>query len=274
MTAPSLDPRIHAYREEIADIALAEKIALPHYVEPVKRSIRSGLADLRTEASDDAELGSQLLYGERFALLDEQDGWAWGYGLHDNFVGFVRTESLAPAFDTTHMIATSSTMLAGKISIELGMGSFVAGTQGGDRLVTADGAIPISDVLPIDAPLDDPVAAAEMLIGAPYLLGGRSVRGIDCSGIVQLSLRLAGHSILRDSDMQQASVGAELAPEQASMRGDLIFFPQHVGMMVDDERLIHASAHTGTVCVEPLVDVAARIGETHETPILARRRIA
>ncbi|MEO1168275.1 MAG: NlpC/P60 family protein [Pseudomonadota bacterium] len=276
-TAAGLDPRIHAFRHEIADIALAEKIALPHYVKPVMRTIGAAIADLRVDPSDTSELGSQLLYGEEFALLDFEDGWAWGYGLHDHFVGFVRQEALAPGVDATHIVSALKTQIAdaanGAEPVTLYMGSRVAGRPVDKSLVTDRGSIPMDDVSPIDSIVDDPAAVAERLIGASYLLGGRSVEGIDCSGLVQLAFAFGGHSFQRDSDLQLATVGVELDAAATLQRGDLVFFPDHVGVMADTETLLHASGHNGAVCTEELADVVARISQEHDTPILGRRRL-
>ncbi|QLC26744.1 C40 family peptidase [Parasphingopyxis algicola] len=277
-TTVDLDPRIHAYRDDIADIALADRIALPHYVAPVARRIGLSVANLHADPSETSELGSQLLYGEGFALLDTVDGWAWGYGLHDHFVGFVRKDALIPDGEATHIVSAISTSLAlaqaDNAPSTLFMGSRVAGTAEGDCLMTETGSIALADARAIDEAASDPVAIAEMLIDTPYLLGGRSANGIDCSGLVQLSLGMAGHRVQRDSDLQQASAG-DILPDGAELRrGDLVFFPEHVGLMVDSETLIHASGHNGKTCTEPLADVIARIAEKHDEPVLARRRIA
>lgn len=267
----TLDPRIHAYRNDIADIALADRIALPHYVEPVMRQIGLPIANLYAEPSETSELGSQLLQGEGFALLEAEDGWAWGYGLHDHFVGFVRKDALVAPHETTHIVSAVSTLLDG--SVPLYMGSRIAGTVDGDMFVTNHGSIPVQDIRPVDETISDPVTVAEALVGAPYLLGGRSAAGIDCSGLVQLSLAMAGHRVQRDSDLQQATIGDMLPDNAPLQRGDLVFFPEHVGLMVDGETLIHASGRNGKVCTEALSDVVTRIGENHEQPVLARRRV-
>ncbi|MEM8697406.1 MAG: NlpC/P60 family protein [Pseudomonadota bacterium] len=277
-TAPGLDPRIHAYRDDIADIALADRISLPHYVAPVMRQVGLAIADLRTDPSDASELGSQLLHGEPFALLDTVEDWAWGYGQHDHFVGFIRKTTLIRPQPATHIVTALSSAVepanANEASTTLFMGSRLSGKPEDDRLIMPNGSIALTDARPIDARADDPIAIAEMFIEAPYLLGGRSVAGIDCSGLVQISLAMAGHRVERDSDLQQASIGDALPVNADLRRGDLVFFPEHVGMMIDGETLIHASGHNGRVCTEPLADVAARIGEIHEIAILARRRIA
>ena len=143
-------------------------------------------------------------------------------------------------------------------------GAFVAG---------AGGFVHARHVGSIDAFESDPVAVAERLIGLPYLWGGRGAVGIDCSGLVQVALGLCGIRCPRDSD-QQRVLGCEIAADQPLRRGDLIVFPGHVGLMADEERLIHANAHWMAVTVEPLADVVARLAPDHAEPILARRRLA
>ncbi len=265
---------MHAIRGDIADIALADRIALPHYVAPVMRQACVSVTDLRCDPDDDAELGSQLLFGERFAWLDTVNDWAWGYGVHDHFVGFVRKDALAAVTEPTHIVSAVSTPVANGSAEMLHMGSAVSGNVAGDTLQLADGAVALSDVRPIGSIVDDPVAVAEMFSGAPYLLGGRSGAGIDCSGLVQIALAMAGHAVQRDSDMQQDSIGELLLSDAHLERGDLIFFPEHVGLMVDPTDMIHATGHAGAVVTEPLANVTARIAKEHDTPVLARRRIA
>jgi hypothetical protein len=264
---PALDPRIHAFRGDCADIALADRLALPHYIAPVERRIAVPVADLRADPSDEAELGSQLLHGERFALLADEDGWAWGYGLHDGFVGFLRPDALGPISEPSHVVAVPRTEGG------LFLASRVGGAIDGDSLVTETGPIPLTDLLPIGKSVDDPVAIAESLIGAPYLLGGRSALGIDCSGIVQIAYGMAGLAVPRDSDLQLAAVGEDISEGNPLKRGDIVFFPAHVGLMTDGETLLHASGHAGRVTTGPLAEAVARIGEKHETPVLAKRRV-
>lgn len=272
-TAKDLDPRIHAIRGDIADIALADRIALPHYVAPVSRSVRVALTDLRMEPDEGSELGSQLLFGEGFAWLDTVDDWAWGYCEHDHYVGFVRKDALGPPADPTHVVTSVSAELTGNPAVgTLYMGSQIAGELDGDAITTSVGTIPLSSVAPTKNHTDDPAAIAEMFVGSPYLLGGRSSAGIDCSGLVQIALAMAGHQVQRDSDLQQATIGQQLPADADLQRSDLVFFPDHVGMMLDNDRLIHASGDAGAVTVEPLEVVADRIAQQHDTAILARRR--
>ncbi len=211
----------------MADIELAEDIAVSHYVSPVVRELIVKIADLRKKPDVHSTLGSQLLAGERFALLDCPDDWAWGYGLHDRYVGYIRADAL--------------------------------------------GACDENRAKPVIS--DDPLKIALTFLNVPYLWGGRSRQGIDCSGLMQLTLAAGGIAAPRDSDLQQAAVGSEISSGTALRRGDIVFFPDHVGMMVNDRELVHATRHWGKVIIEPLNDVVARIAENHEQPVLAKKRL-
>lgn len=133
----------------------------------------------------------------------------------------------------------------------------------------AETAAPVEPLAMADA-----VAAALGFLDQPYVWGGRGGSGIDCSGLIQRSLATIGIAAPRDSDMQMEALGTELAKDAALQSGDLVFFPGHVGMMVDADRLIHATQKFGRVVIEPLADVVARALEEHGNPILARRRVS
>jgi hypothetical protein len=273
------DPRVHAVRRDIADIALADWIFAPHYAQAEPRLIAQPSTMLRTAPQPDATAGSQLLFGETFHVLDVQGGWAWGYCGHDHYVGYIAADALAAPFVPTHLIAVreapvfSEASIKASVRMTLALGARVEGAMGGDFVETDQGFVHRRHVAPIDATLGDPVSIAERLLGAPYLWGGRGAGGVDCSGLVQIALMLAGHDCPRDSDQQGAALGRELATNEPHARGDLIFFPGHVGLMVDAESLLHANAWWMGVVVEPLEDVLARLRPQHENPLTSARRL-
>lgn len=224
-------------------------------------------------ATPDAEdqVSSEILPGEEFAVLEMSGRWAWGYSRHDHYVGYVEAAALTEAVPGSHLVAVASTSIRQKPDLhspslgELPMGARVGGDETGGFVAAGGGFVSAAQLLRMDAPERDPVAVAERLVGAPYLLGGRTARGIDCSALVQLALGLCGIRAPRDSDQQR--VVGEPAPEGEPQRGDLIFFEGHVGLMMNAERMIHSTRHHGGVVVEPLAAVAAR------TPLLERRRL-
>lgn len=229
-------------------------------------------------SSPQATAVSQLLFGEDFHVLDTAAGWAWGYCDHDHYVGYVRQEALAAPVMATHFVSVREALLFERADIKsaapmpLSLGARLQGEMEGDFLKTASGFVHGRHVAPLGQGLDDIVATAAQLIGAPYLWGGRGAGGVDCSGLVQLALALAGIACPRDSDQQRESVGRELVADEPFQRGDLVFFPGHVGIMVDADTLLHANAWWMAVTSEPLRDVVDRLSPRHEQPVLARRR--
>lgn len=231
--------------------------------------------------SEAATAVSQLLPGERFDVLDISGGWAWGYCAADHYVGYV-PETALNAIDAgcTHIvIATSALLFAGpdikaQVVGAYPVGSRVAGTVDGAFLVLSSGAcLHLRHLVPVDDIAPDPVSVACALNGMPYLWGGRGGGGIDCSGLVQFAFGRAGIAVPRDSDQQRAALGHALPDDEALRRGDIVFFPGHVGLMVDSENLVHANAFAMAVTIDPLSDVVARIAIDHAQPILSRRRM-
>lgn len=220
---------------------------------------------------------SQILLGEDFHVLDISGGWAWGYCGHDHYVGYVPAASLDVPIIPSHIVTAAIAPVFARADIKapavaaLTTGARFVGEPLDGFIAFEGGFIHHRHARPIAGYETDPVAVAERLTGAPYLWGGRSGDGLDCSGLVQMALGLCGIEAPRDSD-QQRTLGIDIAGDLR--RGDLIFFPGHVGFMADAERLIHANAYWMRVVTEPLADVIGRLQNKHEQPVLARRRIA
>jgi hypothetical protein len=276
------DPRTTPIRGDLADIKLAGKLFAPHYAIPV---IRTGIAPV-TEIFEQPDVLSQpvsaLMHGEEFAVLDIAGEWAWGYCLHDDYLGYLKFAGLGDDFVATHIVSAPAALLVTQPSIKAPtlarypMGAqIVCGepSECGKYLTCENGFIPRVQLSEIGKVSGSPADIAESLVGTPYSWGGRSGDAIDCSGLVQLAFAMKGISVPRDADMQQAAAGTELPDDAVLQRGDLVFFPGHVGIMADAENLIHANAHWMAVKVEPLVDAAARFAE-HPVAILAKKRIA
>ena len=248
-------------------------------------------AMIRRQSGKDHEAISELLHGEDFHVLDIVGDWAWGYCGHDGYVGYVPVHALQHRKRTpepTHLVSARAALIfiepdfKSGVMKRLPMGARIAcgeASECGSYLKTGKGFVHVHHVQPIGTKVvfdgsNGTAALAEQLIGAPYLWGGRSGDGLDCSGLVQMILMLTGIAAPRDSDQQLAALGEEIGEGESLRRGDLVFFPNHVGLMVDPERIIHASSHRMQVAIEPLADVAARYAADNEQPVLARKRLS
>lgn len=283
MTNQLPDPRINPYRDDMAAQSLKDRVDVPAYVEGSLHQVATGLLGLYSAPNAEACLASQLLYGESFTVYEIKDGWAWGQAQKDGYVGYCPVDGLSPdLFTTSHHVSALSTHIytephvksktVGQVFMmsELSVANEVA-HQGFVEL--ADGhwvyATHISNIAG-----EDPVAEALKLLYTPYLWGGRSSAGIDCSGLIQLAFAMVGMQVPRDSDMQQEFIGEKLPGDAVPERGDLAFFPGHVGFMLDDMHLLHANAHHMRVSIDPLRDVIDIISfQTDEPPLSCIKRI-
>ncbi len=275
------DARTTPIRGDLADIKLAGKLFAPHYAVPMIRTGIAPVTEIHAEPHASSMPVSTLMHGEEFAVLDVAGDWAWGYCLHDDYLGYLRVAELGDDFTATHIVSASATLLVAAPSIKAPviarypMGAqLVCGEASacGLYLTCENGFVPLTHLSEIGAVKRSPADLAERLIGTPYAWGGRGGDAIDCSGLIQMIFGLKGIKAPRDADMQQASFGEELAAKDALQRGDLVFFPGHVGIMADAENIIHANAYAMMVSVEPLSVAAARFAE-HDEPILARKRV-
>jgi hypothetical protein len=276
------DKRTTPIRGDLADIKLAGLLFAPHYAVPMIRSCITPSATMHVQPDIDSTGISELIYGEDFAVLDIAGQWAWGYTVHDDYLGYAALSALGERPNATHFVISGGVMLLAapdikaQVKARLHMGAkLVCGDldSAGEFIACDGGFVHAGHVNEIGKVEGDPASLAEKLIGTPYLWGGRSGDAIDCSGLVQLVYGMKGYTLPRDTDLQQDAVGRELDADETLQRNDLVYFPGHVGIMADGENLIHATAHKMQLVVEPLTEVAARFADTEGGPITARRRI-
>jgi len=266
------DPRLHAFRDDLAALSLAGRVEAGRFVEGRPRQVVAPSAVMAEAPRADARTASEALMGERVTVYDERDGWAWGQLETDGYVGYLPAAALGePGPDATHRVAIPRTCLYPRADLKsapvrlvsLNARLAVAGREG-DYLALADGAgfVFARHVAPIGVTAPDYVLVAEAFLATPYLWGGRQSLGLDCSGLVQLSLDAAGIACPRDSDLQQTlGQAVDTADLTVLERGDLVFWKGHVGIMVDAARMLHASGHHMMVVIEPLATAAMRYAE-------------
>lgn len=277
----SLDPRRHAFRPDLADAGLTGQVEATRFVTPIGRQVAAPACALRRHPRADAPLDTEAVHGDRVRVFDTtEDGWSWVQLEADAYVGYVRSEALrdlGPA--PTHRVVVPRTFVYPSPDVKappaswLPMGAEVAAALHDPRFMRVDGGFAIARHLaPLSLPAPDYVAVAEMLTGVPYLWGGRTAGGIDCSGLVQLAMRVAGRAVPRDSDMQERELGTPLATNGELRRGDLVFWKGHVGMMRDGTTLLHANGFHMLVASEPLAEAAARTEASSGSLITSIRR--
>jgi cell wall-associated NlpC family hydrolase len=265
------DPRLTPARPEVAAKYLEGKVRAARFVEGETLEVTEAIAPLRRSPAPDAELMTQALRGERVTIYDRNgEGWAWGQLGSDGYVGWLPESTLARKLSTpTHKVTALSTLVFPGASIKLPpVGSLPMGArvsiarEDATFAVTSEGHhLPRQHLGPLDACASDFVAVAERFVGVPYLWGGKSAFGIDCSGLVQISLTSAGTGCPRDSDMQCDGLGRELSAAETRhlKRGDLIFWKGHVAIVRDADTIVHANAYHMATVIENTKDAIARI---------------
>jgi len=282
MTA--FDKRLHPFREDLAAEYLRGKIEADRFTPGKRRQICSGHVPLRRLPDPTAPLDTELLFGETVQLYDERDGWSWVQSEVDGYVGYAESRMIAETLSIpTHSVIVPATYLYPEPDLKIAPIDWlpmtaivnVCESTGKHCKLTSGGWIFSTHLSPINTPAPDHCDVARMFLYSPYLWGGKTTAGIDCSGLLQVSLARCCKKISRDSHMQQ---GAGWPVEydgdnRVLQRGDLVFWRGHAGIWIDPQSFIHASATDMLVTIEQLDDVAARIEAASGDPILCVRRV-
>jgi cell wall-associated NlpC family hydrolase len=260
------DARLTLARADLAAASLEGVVVAGRYEVVRPLQVAASRVALQRAAEADAEWLDELIYGERLDALAAEGDYVWGQARRDGYVGFVRAGALAPAGAApTHRIRVASSYAFAEPSFKarpigpFGLNALITrDVDEGEFVRATDGAFFWAGHLaPIGAGFDtDPATVAERFVGSPYLWSGRTVAGLDCSGLIQQALYACGKACPRDAD-QQATLGHAIDRDKLA-RGDLVCWDGHIGIMLDAERLLHASSHRMATAIEPLDDVIAR----------------
>ncbi len=269
----TLDPRTHAYRDDLAAESLRGLVGAMRFVTGEPRQVCVPKAGVHGAPDETARIDTETIFGETVTVYDECDGWSWGQLAGDGYVGYVRSDQLRePADAPTHRVCVPATLvysaadLKSQPAMPIYMNSLVAVTAiEGDYGKLPDGRyIMLRHLTCLSQVASDPVAIMRQFVHVPYLWGGKTHAGLDCSGLVQTAWQACGLACPRDSDMMEAFLGAPLpSTSLGGLRcGDLIFWDGHVAVMIDGENLIHANGHHMAVAVEPAADAVSRIAQS------------
>ncbi|MCI4662148.1 MAG: NlpC/P60 family protein [Neomegalonema sp.] len=298
--APALDLRLNAARPDLADNRLRGKVQAQHFVDGERAWIKTPIAPVRAVPDPAKPLVTEFLMGEPVLVFERKQGWAWAQSQIDGYTGYVPEDCLDALGATPNacihvpraLIFPSPELRVPPMPEWLPMGAGVSLIDTTPR----DGYLPLLGggwiwerhvsavtqpdiaqtpiVLTHAQSARDWVGICEQFEHAPYLWGGKSVAGIDCSGLIQLALQMHGQPCPRDTDLMEAALGSAVDPEGPLQRGDLIFWKGHIGVMLDKETLLHANAHHMQVAREPLPDARERILARSFGPITSVRRLA
>ncbi|MCH8201604.1 MAG: C40 family peptidase [Proteobacteria bacterium] len=287
------DARLTPARGDLAAAHLEGIVEAEHYVAGRSHEVTTFTAPLFVKPSDDGPLLTELLYGEAFEVYDQKDGWAWGQSGHDYYVGYTPLSSLAPAreigqeagctvtatvIDAYREPDIKSPILA-RYPMHARLAPAGSETVGDYRFLKVENGAWVRADLVFEWDLErrpwplksDYLLLARSFLGTPYRWGGRTVLGLDCSGLLQI----ACVARLRDTDLQEREIGlraidvTDLPPQ----RGDIVFFPGHVGIMVDEKGLLHANARKMCLSIDPLSSVIERLAHEHDQPVRAVYRL-
>lgn len=274
------DRRLTPARPDLAAAHLKGKVTAEAFAEGRAVQVARGVVGLYSAPAEDAGLQTQLLLGESFTVYEEKSGWVWGQAELDSYVGYAQAACFTPLVTATHRVTSLATALLRAPDVKKGafdmlpMNAKVAVVDEGGRFARlAGGSYVFAEHLaPIEARAADWVAVAERFVGVPYLWGGKTAAGIDCSGLVQTAMEAGGLRSPRDTDMMESALGVAVPLDSKLQRGDLIFWKGHVGLMLDRERMIHANGFTMQVSIEPLAEVRERTLAGEGLPIRTIKR--
>jgi cell wall-associated NlpC family hydrolase len=280
-----LDRRLNAYHPDLAAKSLRGSVEATRFTEGRPMQVIRGCADLRRGPADSEPLESQLLFGEEVLVFDEADGWAWIQNKSDHYVGYVARSALSETVVApTHVVSAVRTFVFPEPDLKTPPSAVLSmttplhidETREAFSHLASGGWVYNRHLALLDALEPDYVKTALRFLEVPYLWGGKSSLGLDCSALIQLVLARSGIVTFRDSDQQAESIGEPLpwtSGKTPPNRGDLLFMPGHVAIALDEDSVVHANAYAMAVAIEPWRDLEARVMAESGQGISGRRRL-
>jgi cell wall-associated NlpC family hydrolase len=277
-----LDPRLHAFRPDLADVKLRGRIDASRFVAGIAMEVVVPVATLRREASASAMQTTQALFGERLMAFEVAGDWVWGQLMRDGYVGYIAKAAVSRELtDPTHRVSVPSTFLyplpdiKSQPPVSLPMNAWLAIVEGDEKFSKLSNGqhVYTKHIRRLTETEADFVGVAEKFLHVPYYWGGKTSQGLDCSGLLQTALEASGIFSLRDTDMQETQLGQSVLINDLDglRRGDLVFWKGHVGIMTDQKNLLHANGHHMMTVKEPLSEAVARIAGMYG-PVTSIRR--
>ncbi len=263
----NFDKRLTPARPDLAAAHLQGQVEAAHFAPGHRRQVLRGRTSLHARPETSAARETELLFGEIFTVYEDKGGWSWGQAEADSYVGYAHSACLGAVTEPAdaHVIALATPLLpAGDVKLvphdllPLGAQVRIASRKNGFAGLSGGGYVHEGHLASLADQAPDFVAVAQRFVGAPYVWGGKTFFGLDCSGLVQTSLHAAGIAAPRDTDMLERALGRDVAA-QPRQRGDLVFWKGHMGVMLDATNLLHANAFHMQVAIEPLAEAVARI---------------
>ena len=273
MNMPELDKRLHAIRSDLVDARLKGSVDAASFIEGVPMQVMAPVVPVHREPSISARQATQALFGEKINCFEEKDGWIWCQLARDGYVGYISKAGVSKDLtNPTHRVAVPSTFMyplpdiKSQPAVILSMNARLAIVEGDEKFSKLSNGkyVFTKHIKPLNEVEADFVSVAEMYCDVPYYWGGKTAQGLDCSGLVQISLEACGILSLRDTDMQETQLGQNLLINDLDglRRGDLVFWKGHVGIMTDQRTLLHANGYHMMTVKEPLNEAIARIART------------